>query len=178
MKLHQMHAGYSPVEDRLRLKISTVEGQEFVFWLTRRVIAVMFGLSEKALVARASTKSTAAANPAGAAKAIVEFEREAAVATGDFTTPYVKEEHAKPLGEKPVLAKRVDIAPMPERPDVFRISILLINDMTVAFSAPASFIHRLRHLIGQALRGANWGLDLETEGTSPEASAAERPRPN
>lgn len=177
MKLHQMHAGYAPLEDRLRLKISTDEGQDFAFWLTRRVVMAMFGLSEQALVARASEKSADAADPAKAARAIVEFEREAALATADFITPF-KEDQAKAQGPRPVLAKRAEIAAVPDLPDAFRMSVVLVNDMTISFTAPASFIHRLRHLVAQALRGANWGLDFgESAGVEP-ARQAGHARPN
>jgi hypothetical protein len=178
MKLHQMHAGYAPLEDRLRLKISTLEGQDFAFWLTRRVVMAMFGLSEQALVARASAKSAAAADPALAAKAIVEFEREAAVSTADFITPFKEDQLRAAREERPVLVKRAEIAALPDKEDAFRITFVLVNDLVVSFTAPASFIHRLRHLVAQALKGANWGLELSDEAEAATPRQAERARPN
>ena len=39
MGIKQLNGGYVPAEDRILLRVSTDEGQEFRFWLTRPVTA-------------------------------------------------------------------------------------------------------------------------------------------
>ncbi len=41
-KLHQIQMTYSSVEDRVLLQIRTMEGQAFLFWLTRRYVGILW----------------------------------------------------------------------------------------------------------------------------------------
>lgn len=81
--LHQITMSHSAEEDRLLLRISTLDKAEFRFWLTRRFVNVLW----PALIAIIEKENPAAKKnlmPA-AKKAVVAMEHQEAVAATDFT---------------------------------------------------------------------------------------------
>ena len=49
MALHQIQLTYNEKQDRVLLRVSTTDGTEFQFWLTRRFIKRLWGLLVKLL---------------------------------------------------------------------------------------------------------------------------------
>ena len=81
--LHQITLSHSAEEDRLLLRISTLDKTEFQFWLTRRFVNVLW----PALMNVLEKENPAAKKnlmPA-AKKAVVAMEHQEAVAAADFT---------------------------------------------------------------------------------------------
>ena len=81
--LHQITMSHSTEEDRLLLRISTLDKAEFRFWLTRRFVNILWPALMKVLEKE---------NPAArknlmpeAKKAVVAMEHQDAVAAADFS---------------------------------------------------------------------------------------------
>ncbi len=105
MGIKQLNGGYVPAEDRILLRVSTDEGQEFRFWLTRPVTARLLA-ANRTLAARA----VATKFPPQVAQTVHEFEQQA-VAQQTKLDDSFQPGSSSPLGEAPVLVVKLGITP-------------------------------------------------------------------
>lgn len=87
---------YSPVQDRVLLIISTTDGRESRFWMTRRFVTVLWKGLPQVL---ASYPALAGAVDAEAKEAILAMRHQEAVQDSNFDTPF-KGEEPKPDEKK------------------------------------------------------------------------------
>jgi len=93
-KLHQINIQYSNKEDRILLRASTENNDEYLIWLTRRFTKLLLDILDKEIEKRGGTTSL------GSKK-----ETKKLFSNGAFEKPYAEEESKKhPLGENGVLA--------------------------------------------------------------------------
>ena len=57
-KLAQIQIRFAPVEDRLLMRLSTDDGAEFRFWLTRRYVRIMWPILHQLTVSGAGAAAT------------------------------------------------------------------------------------------------------------------------
>ena len=105
MGIKQLNGGYVPAEDRILLRVSTDEGLEFRFWLTRPVTARLLA-TNRTLAARA----VATKFPPQVAQTVHEFEQQA-VAQQTKLDDSFQPGSSFPLGEAPVLVVKLNITP-------------------------------------------------------------------
>lgn len=114
MNIHQVSVIYHPEQDRLLVRISSQDSEEFRLWLTRRLtLALMPGLTKTAAeqLTRETPSSGLAAAPDIQRQRIVEnFRKEALTYENDFKTPYQAKDAALPMGKEPLLVTEVKMA--------------------------------------------------------------------
>ena len=82
-RLHQVHVEFAPAEDRILLKLNTMDREELRFWLTRKFVKTFWDTLQKLL----AESGRAAAQPDPALKkAMVELDQERA-APADWRHP-------------------------------------------------------------------------------------------
>ena len=175
MNVHQLSIAYVPEQDRVLVRVNTLEGQELQFWLTRRLTLGLSPLMDKAVtehVARHGGPATShvAAMDDMSKKAVAQFQRSETLKNADFATPYKAKEGSAPLFAHPVLVTEVNLAPLGN--GQLRLTCAeKLPQMPAA--TPRSFqmalsqqlIHAFVHLLDRAVAQSQWRQ-------SPGSSAA------
>lgn len=162
MHLNQVNLSYVPREDRLLLRINTLEGAEFRFWLTRAVVARMVaGLAHSEEVQMGS-ETQQWTNPA-LQQALEQFDREVASegasASSPPSSPFCARFEAKashyPLGQQPLLVVKVEISP---RDRHAALTLTLASGQTLSINLNAGMVSSINRLLCDILKGADWNL--------------------
>lgn len=181
-----MSVTYVMEQDRILLRISTTESEEMRLWLTRRLMLGLWPVLGQAITA-ASTASLGLANTpladASARRMLAEFQREALLQKSDFSTPYVQQDVALPLGPEPLLVAEVQVTPLGASQQL-RVHFREKPEAGVAqrgfqLELAPQLSHGLVHLLERALQHAQWGLGkgAGAEAPTPDAMPTEdRPK--
>jgi hypothetical protein len=172
--LRQLNANYVALEDRIRLSLTTQDGKEFRFWLTRRYLQLLW----KALghVVNRFAELRAASDPL-LRSALAGFAEAKAMNQADLRTPF-EGGTSFPLGENPVLLSRVTVGeitaagtqPLSLRPEQGPGIDLALNE---------ELAHVLTNLLRQAAVSAEWGLSLDAApGDIPALAVAPTHKPH
>lgn len=169
MQIHQLQVLFDPAEDRLRVRLSTTAGDEFRLFLTRRFVRLLWPEINKVLAASALARVPAAVVPGE----VVAFEREKALSSTDFKTPY-QEPQAEvprrfPLGEAPFLATRGRV--QQDRPGHYRLTLDPQAGPGIELALDDRLMHSFIRLLESAVRGADWNLDTGPAGLPPREPA-------
>lgn len=158
MSLQQMNIGFSPVEDRLILRITGKTGDgsaEYRFWLTRRLVRLLWDGLLKVL--EADTAADPRVEPR-AREMMKQWQEEEAISKADFATPFSPEQAALPLGEAPILVSKIQLKSM--GPDQ---KVVVLNNeagVGITLALKPEMIHSIRKLIADAANKAEWNLNL------------------
>ncbi len=155
MRLHQIRIDYHQEQDRLLLRISTDEGSELRFWLTRRFIKGLW----PALMKMAEAVGEARTQPDPTVrKAMLEFEHDKAVRQADFATPY-KDAASLPLGPEPLLVTRLRAQPDGRGNAVLALHPAQGQGMDLAMDA--MLLHSFTRLVQGAVEKTDWDIRVE-----------------
>ena len=160
-KLHQIQVKFTPLEDRLLLRVQTEDRSEFRFWLTRRFVKTLWPVLVKMLAADRTVRSQ---SDPQARQAVLSFQHQAAVERSDFETKYRQAVAATPLGEAPVLLYDFALAERALHP------VLCLRPGQgpgIELTLTGTMLHSLCHLLADAVAGAGWDMRLKI-GTSEE----------
>ncbi|WP_395055396.1 hypothetical protein [Polaromonas sp.] len=116
MNIHQVSVSYVHEQDRLLIRINGKEGGELRAWLTRRLALALLPILSQT-TSDQMAKIAAPAAPAATledqrGQLLTAFQKEAALRTGDFETPYQSRqgEPGDPvLGPEPLLLTEVKV---------------------------------------------------------------------
>lgn len=138
------------------LRVSSSAQHEFRFWLTARLVKLLYPALYDAL---SKTPAVAVqASPIGK-KEVVAFEHEKAVSQTDFTTGFKETKQSFPLGEVPILVTKCQLRPQSDGNTVLAlapekgqgIDINLNNDL----------LHSFTKLLTDAAASADWPLNKD-----------------
>lgn len=174
MGIHQLSVNHDERQDRLLLRVNTQEGEEFQFWLTRRMVARLLPAIENAIGTLETQRSGVLVADAPTRQMLTEMQREAFVQQADFKTPYTAPQSAQlPLGELPLLVTDVQLSVLPQP-----LLQLVLQDHSqppgrqCQLQLVPQLVHGLLHLTQQAMAKADWGLG------AAQAPAGEVPEPD
>lgn len=147
-KLHQINVNYSGKEDRLLLKILTLNGDEFRIWLTRRFTGILFNVLQKEM------------NKHGGETTVSNTQQTKKMfKAGAFEKPYEKESPKKyPLGEEGFLAYGIKAANTNE--GNLLLEILPDGGKGVTFNLNPSLVYMLHNLLSQGMMKAQWQQEI------------------
>jgi len=164
MQIHQMSVTYLPEQDRILMRINTVEDEEMRMWLTRRLMVGLWPLMSRMMTEHLLKLESAGASLSGAnpelKKMLAEFRKEEFLQHADFETPYKEGQHRLPLGEEPLLVTDVDATPQAGGP----LRLNFNERPSQGDAKPRSFqmelqpklMQGLMHLLEQALQQSQW----------------------
>lgn len=157
MKLHQIKIEFDAEQDRLRLRVSTVSGEEALLWLTRRCVRRLWPL----LVGGAEASpqvATRAADPQ-VKKALLEFQHERAISQGQFGKQYEDVPRTRPLGDAPLLVTKLQRRAGPQGRII--LGLLPSRGQGIFLTLDEALLHGFIKLLQQAVQRAEWGFKLE-----------------
>lgn len=171
MSIHQIQVAFVPAEDRLLLRFSTREGEEYRIWLTRRFLRLLW---PRLLDAVSGEFAAMAAGSADARRSLMALQQKEVLAAANFTTPF---QHARPaepvfpLGEQPLLAAKARLASV--APGKTRLHFLPLQGEGVDMVLDRETAHSLVKLLSDACGKTDWDMALPLPAF--EAVVAERP---
>ena len=168
-QLQQLNLSFDPVEDRMLMRVTSSEGEEVLeyrVWLTRRMIRLLWQALEKHLRQDPEIKLKV---PVAGREAVMAFQQEEALSQSNFSQPYKPGAAKSVLGDKPVLASRIQIRKT--GPEGHQLSLVNEENMGVHLGLNTRFIHSIRKLMCDVTKAAHWdlGLEMRSPTTRPDS---------
>lgn len=159
MSIHQISVNYVDVEDRILLRLRTVDGLLYEAWLTRRLMTRLLVPLQQAIASMTLAEVAKEATVMPEAREMLlasaqERNREQA----DFKTPFNEQvsEEAKPMGAQPMLIWGVEFAVKQPPSLIMLLRDNLNRSMTLEF--PEALASNVFSLIMAAVAQSEWGL--------------------
>jgi len=144
-KLHQMNVTYDPREDRLLLRISTQQGDEFRIWLTRRYTGLLVKLLNKQM-----EKSGGAPTVAASDETIDLFK------AGALEQTYAGDSSNFPLGENGFLAFRINAGETPD--GILHLEIAPEQGQGITLHLTNPLLYLFSNILNQGIDRGGWKL--------------------
>jgi len=162
-KIAQIQASFHPVEDRILLKIKTLNEQVYLAWITRSfmklLIPTLHGQHPKTGEALFDEKEAM----------IKQAEKEQTQLAGDYENDYIQpEEPDYPLGEDPILLMKITFKNI--HSDNSQLVFEPQEGQGIVLPYHADLLGPLIKIFSQALHTADWGLQLDPIMHVPEAT--------
>jgi len=153
-KINQIQATYFPAEDRILLKIKTLNELVYLAWITRRfmklVIPVLHGQHP-------TTGKTLFDDKAAQ---VQQMENEKTQLIGDYESKYQQSENAQyPLGEDPILLAKIAFKDMYS--DKAQLALEPETGQGIILPYHSDLLGPLIKIFSQALNATDWALDLD-----------------
>ena len=164
MQLHQINIQYDLAEDRLLLRISTRDRQEYRLWLTRRFTALWWPALFEVLGHNETVRQQSGPE---AQKAVLEFQHQTALQGTDFRQRFEADALAPAMA--PLLVNKVQM----RRDGEAHYQLLLSPQEGPGLEVrlPDKIMHALAGLLAEGVKQANWGI------APPAAAQVEKPSP-
>ena len=169
-QLHQIQLQFDPHQDRAVLRISTTDQSEYLFWLTRRFVKLMWQALMK--IVENDVQVSAQADP-GNKKAVLAFQHEQAVQAADFDTKYEKQAAKRPLGDAPILLAKLQLKKSPQGTDI--LSLTPMDGQGVELRVDRRMVHSLCKLLTDVSKKAEWNLSLSIAPPAARNASTETP---
>ena len=171
MAIHQIQMRHDQKHDRILLRVSTTDGKEFRFWLTRRFVKRVWGLLVKMLQWDRAVHQQADPQTR---QTVLDIRHEGFVQQGDFTKPFEEAPHEMPLGDEPLLVtrgagKRTDNG-------LHMLSLHPEQGQGIDMTLDNKLLHLFTKLLREAVSRADWALDLNLH-PGGQAAAPDAPLP-
>lgn len=149
--LKQLQLRFDAEQDRLVFRLNTSSGDEVRFWLTRRLVKAWWPCLEQFL--RKALEGTQEQR-----EARVQFERDAARAGADTTTPFADQAKSYPMGEQPRLLRSISH----RRNDKGRASLGFVCVDNSNLNVPISdkMLHNIKDLLKKTCAATQWDIEL------------------
>ena len=146
-RLHQINVQYRSKEDRILLRTSTENNEEYLIWLTRRFTRILMDILDKEIEKRGGTTGL------GAKKETKKMFNE-----GAFEKPYKeKQDKERPLGDEGILAFGIKAGT--DQNGNFSLNIQSESGKGITYNLNDALIYMFYSLLVQAIERADWGLD-------------------
>lgn len=156
-QINQIQASYNAAEDRILLKIKTLNEQVYLAWLTRRFVSLLLPL----LHGKHPTTGEALFDEQTAMTH--QAEKQQTQLNGDFGTAYEPPENAEhPLGELPILLAKMTFNNLNQaRPDE-PPQLILEPEQGAGIVLPFNpeLMGALLKILGEVIVQADWALQV------------------
>ncbi|MCP4040404.1 MAG: hypothetical protein GY731_00400 [Gammaproteobacteria bacterium] len=170
-QLQQLQLLHDQQHDRLLLRVSADEKTEFRFWLTRRLIKLLWPAMVKTLQ---SHKHIATQQSPAAKAAVMEFHQQQAVSKTDFATPYRDEAVNLPLGKEPMLVFRIQLKRAGNNGHV--LCMFPSQGQGIELAMNEDTLHSFCALVIKTEKKADWGLNLQLMHTETQDTVRKNKR--
>ncbi len=188
MKLNQVTARYIQEQDRILVRMNTSSSDELRLWLTRRLclrlwpnlntmvadrVALVEGIRDPARAAAATSDSATR-------QMLADFQREEALKTTDFKTPYRQQPQHLPLGAEPLVVTEIGLTNLADGKLQIDFKEKLpgeINPRSFRISLENKNLQGFLHLLENALQQSGWLVDGKAAAPGVKAMATiEKPK--
>lgn len=153
--LHKLEVSYNQLHDRLILIIHTQNLQEYLFWLTRRAVPLLWKLLTQLIKSDNKTEKQHVQEKQHWEQAIKKEQAQKHVTAEQLSTRV----STRPLGNEPLLLNQLQGSLGPN--GTFKLRLEDINGKWIECAGQTTVLIALCQLIKQTAEKAEWNLDLE-----------------
>lgn len=166
----QFDAGYNLQQDRILLRITNTDGEEFRLWLTRRMCASLLTdfktKTSSYRVKKDPSRPHTQASVAGAETVMqADFEQQAVAQSQDFSTKF-RPGTSFPLGESGLLVEKLNLQPNGKGEGVHALSFYGAGDNGMTIGVTVELFNSIFEVIERIIGRTDWGL-LEAFASRP-----------
>jgi hypothetical protein len=157
-QLRQLNVSYIETEDRLFLKVSTSEDEEYRVWCTRRFTRVLMDRLEETFQ---TEMPSSAAVPEPARREVARMQHQQSVTEESFQQPYQAEPTGYPLGEDGLLVTSLKYSQQEDK----TVQLFLGDNKGVGITLNLNehLKHQLYELFARAAEKADWYAGVASE---------------
>jgi len=149
MSIKQFNGEWVAVEDRVHFRFNTSEGEEYRFWLTRRIVQALIAGTQHTAV-----KTLEKNHPPQVAQAMQSFQQQAMAQQANFQDNY-EGAADKPLGEEPLLVIGLAINQNDEQ---MQIEFQLSTGQSLHIQMTSHVVQVMVTLLNKLQETAQWGV--------------------
>ena len=154
------------------MRVSTTEGDEFRFWLTRRFVKQLWGLLVKLLEQDRPVRQQLDAD---ARRTVLGIRHEGFAQQGNFTAPFQEHGQRLPLGDEPVLLARAEGQLRDDGSYLLRLHPRPGQGIDMVLDA--QLLHLFCKLLSQVVAKTDWGIDLALFKGKEQPAEQQEPQP-
>ncbi len=161
------------------MRVRTNTDEEMALWFTRRLCSHLWPLLHRVTTDLFAVPPNAVSDGGvdldhislESRQMLVDMQRQQALQNADFSAPYQGgEKNKRPLGEAPLLVTEINITPHPHATSghmqlqIHFREVLEDNPQTRGFEMvlAADFMFNIMHLLENAIKQSDWGLNTST----------------
>jgi hypothetical protein len=163
--IHQIQFAYNEQQDRVLLRVTTSEGEEFRFWLTRRFAKRLWELLVRLLEQDQPVRQQLDADTR---RTVLGIRHEGFAQQGNFSVPFEEREYRRPLGDEPLLLARAEGKLREDGTYLLRLHPQ--PGQGIDMSLDAKLLHLFSKLLNQVVGKTGWDMNLDLYlGSEPPA---------
>ena len=152
--INQIQMSFSPTEDRILLRMNTMDSTSFQFWLTRRYVKLLWPVLLKMLKKDEQITSQLSDQ---AKQEMLSFQHQEAAQNMDYSQEY-QAEAQQPLGNEPILLGKIGAN---QREDGTQIlSMHPENGQGIELALNQILLHSICKLLQDTVAKTDWNIDL------------------
>ncbi|MEA1889884.1 MAG: hypothetical protein U9N50_08920 [Pseudomonadota bacterium] len=169
-RINQIQIRYTPVEDRIVLRLNTEDSSEFRFWITRRFAKI---LSASLMNLLSSSEEIQEYQEEEVQKAVISFQHQEALAQADFARTFQAQPDNLPLGDEPVLLSKLTVRKTADGNPL--LCLYPEEGKGIDLALQQQLLHSISKLFADALQESDWGIDFSLIENNAVPLAEEKP---
>lgn len=155
MSIHQIQVRYDETQDRILLRLSTTEGSEFRFWLTRRFVRRLWGMLVEMLEWDQAVQQQ---HDAETRRTVLDLQHEGFSQQANYSKKFEETPRAMPFGEAPIVLAKARGKRRDARTHV--LSLHPYEGQGIDMTLDTKLLHILSRLLREAVAKADWDMSL------------------
>ena len=168
MQIHQIQARYDELQDRILLRLSTTDDCEFRFWLTRRFVKRLWEMLVKMLEWDQAVRQQVDPDTR---RTVLDIQHEGFAQQADYSRKFEESERRMPLGDAPVLLAKATGKKRDSGTQV--LSLHPQQGQGIDMTLDTRLLHIFSRLLREAVRKAEWDVDLALHEGAQQAAPAQ-----
>lgn len=153
-KLHQLNVRFDPEQDRLLWSIASDDQSEILLWVTRRYLLLLLQVLDRLAD---NSGDIAVHGDQETRQAVKSFQRAASRENADFHTEYRPQVKTRPLGDEPLLAKRISYRTAED--GIHHLGVGLVDGRTINLALDQNLLHAVTKILEDGGRQAEWQIE-------------------
>jgi len=154
-QLHQINIAYVDKEDRLLMRATTKNGDEYRVWFTRRYAGLLMDIINKGMNERGGMTAL------GSAPQTTDMIKE-----GALEKPFESNVKNYPLGEKGILGFGIKTNTSEDK--ILRLQLLPENGQGITLNLNDSLMYMFHNLLSQGIVRADWNFKQDQDAAGSE----------
>jgi len=168
MAIHQIQVRYDETQDRILLRLSTTEGSEFRFWLTRRFVKRLWSMLVQMLEWDQAVQQQ---HDVQARRTVLDIQHEGYAQQANYSRKFEETPRTMPFGEAPVVLAKAQGKRRDGSTQV--LSLHPQQGQGIDMTLDTKLLHILSRLLREAVAKADWDIDLALHPSGQQPAAAQ-----
>jgi len=154
-QINQIQLSFVPIQDRLMLRINTLDSAGFQFWLTRRYVKLLWPILMNMLT---KDEQIAVQQTEQAKKEMLSFKHQEAAQKMDYTKNFKDTTEINPLGDEPVLLAKISVKTGDDGTQI--LCMHPEHGQGIELALDQTLLHSICKLLEDTVAKSDWDIDL------------------